>query len=108
MQSDYKLSFLPIFFEDLYEAIYYIKDVKKNPDAAERLSHSIEEAILRRLPIAESFESYQSKVARRSVYYRIYVDNYIVFYTVLEDDFGGKTMEVRRLIYKRRNMEKLI
>ena len=38
----------------------YIAFEKLNPDAAYRLVDSVEEAILERLPVAESFEPYQS------------------------------------------------
>lgn len=45
---------------------------------------------------------YQLK-KRQYTYYKIYVKNYIVFYTV-----KGDTMEVRRILYSRRNFDKLI
>ena len=37
-----------------------------------------------------------------NVYYRIYVNNYIIFYTVSED-----VMKVRRIIYSKRNLNDL-
>jgi len=40
---------------------------------------------------------------RKNSYYRIYIDNFVVFYVVIED-----VMEVRRVMYKGRNAEKLI
>ena len=40
---------------------------------------------------------------RRYPYYRIQVKNYTIFYVVI-----GNTMEVRRIIYSRRNLQNLI
>ena len=49
-----------------------------------------------------SFEQFKSKKNRKDTYYRIYVGNYTVFYVVIDD-----VMEVRRLIYGKRDLDKL-
>ena len=36
-------------------------------------------------------------------YYRIYVGNYTIYYVVIED-----VMEVRRILYSKRNMEQIL
>ncbi len=105
--SDYKLRYLPLFFEDLNEKVEYIAYEKLNPVAASRLLDAVETAILERLPVAESFEPYPSIFERRFPYYRIYVDNFIVFYVVI-DDGRDKIMEVRRFLYKGQDRDSMI
>ncbi len=97
----YKLCFLPLLEEDLGRIVDYITLQLQNPIAAIELVDDIYEAIQRRLPNAESFEVYPSKKRRPLNYYRIYVKNYVIFY-VVEDD----VMEVRRILYGRRDWEK--
>ena len=55
------------------------------------------------LECAEAFEQYPSVRERQYPYYRIYVKNYVVFYVVIDD-----IMEVRRILYNRRNIPKTI
>ena len=72
----YKLRFLPLF-ED----------------------YAVQEAIRERTTCAEAFETYHSAKERQYPYYRIYVKNYVIFYVVI-----GDVMEVRRILYNRRNI----
>lgn len=99
----YKLRYLPLFAEDLYNAASYISNRLENPTAAERLINEVEKAILERLDMPLSFEPYHSSKKRNDTYYRIYVGNYTVFYVVIDD-----VMEVRRLIYSLRDFERLL
>ena len=46
MPRRYRLQYLPLFWDDLEQAVFYVRDVLKNPDAAERLLDRTEEAIL--------------------------------------------------------------
>lgn len=46
-----------------------------------------------------SFEPFQSIRKRKYPYYRIYVDNFTVYYVVIKD-----LMEVRRLLYNSRDV----
>lgn len=95
----YRLSYLPLFYEDLNEKVTYIAEKLKNPKAANDLLDKVESAIMERLPLAESFEPYHSVRERRYSYYRIYVDNYIIYYVVIDDDSNDLVMEVRRFLY---------
>ena len=104
---NYKLRYLPLFYEDLKEKVEFIAFEKQNPDAALRLADSVEAAILERLPVAESFEPYPSIFERKYPYYRIYVDNFIVFYVVI-DEGDERTMEVRRFLYKGQDRDSMI
>ena len=109
MQSEkYRLSYLPLFYKDLDEKISYIVEKLKNPKAASDLLDKVEAAILKRLPVAESFEPYHSLRERRYVYYRIYVDNYVIYYVVIDDDPDNLIMEVRRLLHNGQNREMMV
>ncbi len=101
--KSYELRFLPLFEKDLEEIIDYIACRLKNPIAAEKLIDAVEKAIFDRLPFAEAFEQYPSKRDRQYPYYRIQVKNFTVFYVVI-----GNVMEVRRILYGKRNMPKLL
>lgn len=104
----YRLSYLPLFYEDLNEKITYIVEKLKNPKAANDLLDKVETAIIERLPVAESFEPYHSIRERRYAYYRIYVDHYTIYYVVIDDDPNDPVMEVRRFLYNGQNRDKLI
>lgn len=104
----YTLSYLPIFYEDLDEKVTYISERLKNPEAANDLLDKVEEAILERLPVAESFEQYHSIWERKYPYYRIFVANYIIYYVVIDDNPDNLIMEVRRFLYKGQNQHKLV
>ena len=53
---------------------------------------AVENAILQRLPVCESFEPYHSKKERKYLYYKIYVKNYVVYYVVIDDEGSDKIM----------------
>ena len=46
MPRQYRLRYLPLFWDDLERAVFCVRDVLKNPAAAERLLDRTEEAIL--------------------------------------------------------------
>ncbi len=96
----YKLRFLPLFEQDLNDTVDYISLKLKNPKAARDLVNEVQAAIRKRQACPKSFEPYHSEKERRYPYYRIYVRNYTVYYVVIDD-----TMEVRRLLYQKRDRE---
>lgn len=99
----YELRILPLFEEDLNEIVDYITFRLQNPTAAEKLVDDVESAIQERLYCAEAFEPYRSAKDRQYPYYRIQVRNFTIFYVVI-----GSTMEVRRILYSRRDFSKSI
>lgn len=103
MTKKYNLRFLPLFEEDLNEIVDYITINLQNPTAAARLVDEVQRAIDERLPFAESFEPFRSSRNRKYPYYRIPVKNYMIFYVVI-----GNTMEVRRILYSRRDWMNLM
>lgn len=102
-EKHYKLQILPLFEDDLTEVVDYITWKLRNPIAAENLIDAVEKVIYDRLPVAESFEKYHSNRERKYPYYRIFVKNFIIFYVVHDD-----VMEVRRILYNRRNLKEEI
>lgn len=99
----YKLCILPLFEDDLNEIVDYISIRLQNPIAAENFVDAVEAAIYERLSCAEAFEPYHSAKERRYPYYRIQVKNYTIFYVVI-----GDTMEVRRIVYSRRDLSQQV
>lgn len=100
----YELQYLSLFYDDLLATVKYLSEVLHNPKAANKLIDDVENAILDRLPNAEAFEPFHSLKERRYPYYRIYVNNYIVYYVVIEH----RIMEVRRLLYVGRNRDQIL
>lgn len=68
----------------------------------------VESAIIERLSFVESFEAYYSVRERKYSYYRIYVDNYIIYYVVIDDDPHDLVMEVRRFLYNGQNRDNMV
>lgn len=99
----YKLRILPLFEDDLNEIVDYISLQLENPIAAAALVDDVERAIKERTACAEAFEPYRSAKERKYPYYHIYVRNYVIFYVVIDD-----VMEVRRILYNRRDLQSLI
>ena len=107
-KQKYILRYLPLFYDEFGEKLDYITNKLLNPKAANDLIDAVEQAIVERLPVAESFEPYHSKKDRKNPYYRIYVDNYVVYYVVIDDEGTDKIMEVRRFLYKGQDSSNLL
>ena len=99
----YQLRYLPIFYEDMAEVVDYISNDLQNPSAAMKLIDLTEQAILKRLDNPLSFQPIRSKRERKHPYYLININNYAVFYVVIDD-----VMEVRRFLYSRRDIQSII
>ena len=103
MEKKYKIKYLPLFYKDLDNITDYIKYQLKNRIAADNLVNKIEKEIKQRASSPSTYEEYTSIIKRKNTYYRIYVKNYTIFYTVKDN-----TMEIRRILYSKRNFDKLI
>jgi plasmid stabilization system protein ParE len=97
----YEIKYLPLFEEDLADIIDYIVAALKNKDAAGDLLNTIEKALLDRAQCPLAFEPFEATKKRSMDYYRIYVKNFTIFYVVFEEE---RIMEVRRILYSKRNM----
>lgn len=99
-KKKYQIKYLKKFDEDLNEILYYITYKLNNKNAAKNILDKIEKSIIDRSYNPESFEVYITKENREFKWYRIYVNNYIILYTVKDNE-----MIVTRLLYKRRNIK---
>lgn len=107
-EKRYILRYLPLFYDDLDHVITHISEKLMNPQAANDLLDTVENAILSRMPFAESFEKYYSSRERKYPYYRIYVGNYTIYYVVIDDEGIDKVMEMRRFLYNGQDSESII
>lgn len=102
-KMQYKLTYLPLFYDDLAEAVDYISVKLQNPESAKKLIDLTEQAILNRLDKPTGFQPIQTKKQRKYPYYRIGVKNFSVYYVVIDN-----VMEVRRFLYSRRNISEIL
>ncbi len=102
-EKKYKIKYLPLFYNDLDKIIDYIMYKLNNAIASNNFVNELENEINKRAYNPEAYEEYISTRKRQNTYYTIYVKNYTIFYTVKDN-----TMEVRRILYSRRNFDKLI
>ena len=103
VSEQFKLRYLPLFWDDLEQAVFYVNDVLANPAAAERLLDNVEAGILKHLKNPTMAQIHRSTRERALPYYWFSVGNYMVFYVVFDD-----VMEVRRLIYGARDLTKML
>lgn len=103
MPKQYKIQYLPLFWDDLEKAVFYIRNVLKNPTAAESLLDRTEGAILEHAKAPTMAQVYKTAKKRSLPYYWFSVGNYMVFYVVFDD-----IMEVRRFVYGARDLTKML
>ena len=99
----YKLSYLPLFWDDLNEAVSYINDVLAATEAAERLIDATEAGILAHAENPTIATIYKTTRERPLPYYWFEVGNYMVFYVVFDD-----AMEIRRFLYGARDLTRML
>lgn len=99
--NNYKIKYLPSFISQLNSTLNYIIKILNNKNAAKRLYESVVEQIEQRSKSQKGYEKYISK--GNVIYYRIYVKNYTIFYTLKND-----VMEARRFLYSKRNFKKIL
>jgi len=99
----FKLSYSPLFYEDLDTITDYILFELKNELAAKALVNDVETAIKTRLIAPLHTAPYKSINHREHQYRKILVGNYLIFYVVIEN-----TMIVRRLLYGRRDLDRIL
>lgn len=102
-KSNYNIEYLPSFNEDFEQILIYITYKLKNKKAAIKLLEDVSNAIMARSINSEGFEVYKSMKDRRCKWYRIYVGNYTILYTIKDN-----VMIVSRIIYSKRNFDELV
>ncbi|MDR3284099.1 MAG: type II toxin-antitoxin system RelE/ParE family toxin [Treponema sp.] len=99
----YSLSYLPGFRKDLEAIVDYITTALEAPKAALDLLDAVEQTCqnLMQFPFAHRLFQFPKPIDTE---YRVLpVKNYLVFYTVAD-----MTIEIHRIIYKKRNLPQLI
>ncbi len=98
-KGKFTLRYLPKF----REIVDYISLRLHNSDSALKLVNKAEQAIMERLTCSLSFEPFHLVKKRTFPYYRIYTENFTVYYVVIEE-----IMEIRRILYNKRNANQMI
>ena len=101
--NKYTIRYSSTYINQFNSILKYIVNNLKNKIAAENFYNEVIKEIEKRSENPEDYEKYISTKKRKNTYYRIYVKNYTIFYTVKDN-----TMEIRRILYSRRNFDKLI
>ena len=99
----YTIKYTATFINQFNNISKYFIYKLKNKIAADKFYNEVIKEIEKRSINPEGFEKYISSRNRKNNYYRIYVKNYIIFYVVKDN-----TMEIRRILYSRRNFDNLI
>ena len=99
----FEIKYLPSFQQELNAIIDYIIFTLEAPKAALNLIDELEKLInkLKVFPLAHRL--YRPIKPIQTEYRVLTVKNYLVFYVVLEE-----TIEIHRIIYKKRNLSQLI
>jgi addiction module RelE/StbE family toxin len=97
-----EITYLPSFQQDLNAITEYIIYTLEAPQAALNLLDELEKSInnLKEFPLAHRL--YRPIKPIPTEYRVVTVKNYLVFYVVL-----GETIEIHRIIYKKRNVSQL-
>ena len=101
--NKYIIRYSSTYISQFNSILKYFVNNLKNKIAAENFYNEVIKEIEKRSENPEGYEKYISTRKRKNTYYRIYVKNYTIFYTVKDN-----TMEVRRILYSRRNFDKLV
>jgi addiction module RelE/StbE family toxin len=98
-----EIKYLPSFQQELNAIVDYITFTLEAPQAASNMLDELEKSInyLKIFPLAHRL--YRPIKPIPTAYRVLTVKNYLVFYVVLE-----KTIEIHRIIYKKRNLSQLI
>ena len=103
MANKYTIRYTATFIKQFNNISKYIIYKLQNRIAAESFYYEVINEIEKRSENPESFEKYKSRRKRKNTYYKVNVKNYTIFYVV-----QNNTMEIRRILYSRRNLDNLI
>ncbi|MBC7341617.1 MAG: type II toxin-antitoxin system RelE/ParE family toxin [Clostridia bacterium] len=105
MEKKYRLRYLKLAQSDLLDMVSYISGQLHAPQAATELIDKLDKAISQLEEFPFSGRPYQAKRTLEDEYRILVVENYLVFYTVQENE---GIVEIRRIIYGKRNYERLL
>ena len=103
MNNKYVIKYSSTYIKQFNGILKYLVNNLQNKIAAENFYNAVVEAIENRSKNPTGYEKYETNRKRKNIYYRIYVKNYTIFYVVKND-----IMEIRRILYSKRDLEKMI
>lgn len=101
----YKVEYLPAAVQDMTQIVRYVAADLCNPTAAKSLAEEFVCAADRLASFPYSCSVYVPLRALEKEYRRCIVRHYLLFYTVDESE---KTVTICRVVYAKRNVEKLL
>ena len=101
----YKLEFLPIAQSDMVEIVKYISHELCDPWAAEKLADEMVQSAERLAIFPYINPIHRTLKPLKNEYRKLLVKNYIMFYYVDENE---KKVTIARVIYSRRDYEKML
>ena len=99
----YEIRYTSSFINQFNSILKYFVNKLNNKIAAENFYKKVVREIEKRSESPESYEKYSEIKKRKNAYYRIYVNNYTIFYIVKDN-----AMELRKIIYSKRDFNNLI
>jgi len=102
-KNKYRIKYTETFINQFNNILKYFKYKLQNKVVAENFYNDVINEIEKRSENPQYFEKYKSNKKRKNDYYRIYVKNYTIFYIVKDN-----IIEIRRIIYSGRNIDKLV
>ncbi|MCC3372256.1 type II toxin-antitoxin system RelE/ParE family toxin [Cohnella sp. REN36] len=103
MEKKYRLRYLAVAQSDLIDIVQYISEQLFAPEAANHLIDKLDKAISNLQQFPFSGHHYRSIGKLKDDYRILVVENYLVFYIVMDN-----IVEVRRVLYSKRDYEKLL
>lgn len=101
--NKYAIKYSTTYIKQFNNILKYVINDLNNKIAAENFYNEVIKEIEAKSYNPTSYEKYISNRKRKNTYYRIYVRNYTIFYTAKDN-----IMEIRRILYSRRNLDKLV
>ena len=101
--KNYEIKYLSTFISQFNNILYYITYELQNKIAANNLYKEVVKQIEVRSQSPESYEVFKTFENGAIKYYKINIKKYTVFYTV-----KNNVMEISRIYYSQRNLDKLI
>ena len=101
----YRIDFLPIDRQHMIDTAQYISDTLGNPSAALRLADEMEAALERTSSFPYANPVYAPIRPLSHEYRKSLVGNFLILYWV---DEPSKTVTVARVVYSRRDVERLL
>ncbi len=99
----YKIKYLPVALKDLNDIIDYLAITLCNKKAALDFIDALNLSVSRLYSFPYSCRLYQSQSLLNSEYRVLPVENYLVFYVILEN-----VVEIRRIVYARVNLDAML